>query len=788
MTRGVLVRQPGTVRLFASCRCALMFVASVWLLFSARTSWGGNGGEISLPQPSTLKLTSGLRLAVDAHAAEGLGYRAVRVTFSPMVGATFPTDRSIRIELRPNHWARGYSSRGAAAVVELVKGKSKAEQTILVPYQHTWSQMSVACFEDGNKLDDISIDNIGFISATSGGVGAPYPSFLIVAARAPTLASHPNASYAWTAEDKKRLGESHELPDVRPFVNQFVLPHVNTTINLSNPASDLETINAIQQHPNFMLAAFTDLPLRWQEHAASDVVVISSTDLISLIENESPRWAALRSWIEMGGNLFVYDAGESFSKLGQLEKAIAFLPAEPNARQTAWSAWNTPDPVKKPNQSEKSVSYFQTILRNNRNGNGWSPPNPPPTTQTPTTPEKTNTRPSPTRPATGSPPEFIWRELGLGLVIVVDSRDPFAQKDELYWAWLFDSLGEHRWLWEHRHGLSLTSPNEHFWNFLIPGVGRAPVGAFLFLISLFMIAIGPVNYFLLRRRGRLVLLLMTVPAGAMLVTMLLLLYAVLADGLGVRVRVRSYTEIDQRQQRCVSWSRQSYYAGVAPSRGLIFPSDAIVYPLESSPASNYDRGPDSMLEWTESSLQLSKGYFNSRTSTQFLVGRASATEKRLDVAPKNLQGTAPLAANQLGAEIESIVLRDAHGDYYLGGATRLGDAVRWEPVSEASARAQFTKWIDAHGPKFPEGYDSSFFSANNFRRRRPMYFGMSRQTYFGDMAAVSILEASLKKLTPSDQSPLPYRAYRAIVRKSPEVPIGTEAREEASFHVIGGRW
>src|SRR6266478_2253668 len=98
--------------------------------------------------------------------------------------------------------------------------------------------------------------------------------------------------------------------------------------------------------------------------------------------------------------------------------------------------------------------------------------------------------------------------------------------------------------WTARHGMVLA-PEElmdnksDFWEFLIPGVGLTPVVQFQILISLFVIGIGPVNYLLLRRWRRLGLLLITVPASAAIVTLALFGYALIHDGLGVRVRARS---------------------------------------------------------------------------------------------------------------------------------------------------------------------------------------------------------------------------------------------------------
>ena len=103
------------------------------------------------------------------------------------------------------------------------------------------------------------------------------------------------------------------------------------------------------------------------------------------------------------------------------------------------------------------------------------------------------------------------------MVVAMASPAPFPGT-QFEWGWLLGTIGSKRILWYQRHGLSTALENPDFWKFLIPGVGLAPVGGFRVLITLFVIAIGPVNYFLLRRLKRLHLLLLTTPASAAVVT------------------------------------------------------------------------------------------------------------------------------------------------------------------------------------------------------------------------------------------------------------------------------
>src|SRR6185369_8220109 len=91
---------------------------------------------------------------------------------------------------------------------------------------------------------------------------------------------------------------------------------------------------------------------------------------------------------------------------------------------------------------------------------------------------------------------FLVRRLGLGTVVATHAYRG-ARGRPLVWEWLFNSLGPGRWQWNSHWGLSLERENRQFNDFLIPGVGLAPVVSFQVMITLFMLAIGPMNYLVL---------------------------------------------------------------------------------------------------------------------------------------------------------------------------------------------------------------------------------------------------------------------------------------------------
>ena len=104
-----------------------------------------------------------------------------------------------------------------------------------------------------------------------------------------------------------------------------------------------------------------------------------------------------------------------------------------------------------------------------------------------------------------------------GLVVAIASDKPFTAP-AAQWQWMFNTITPARWRWRFRQGLSLDFDNPSFDNFLIGDVGLPPVQPYRVLITLFVVLIGPLNYWFLRRHGRLHLLLFTVPAAALVAT------------------------------------------------------------------------------------------------------------------------------------------------------------------------------------------------------------------------------------------------------------------------------
>jgi hypothetical protein len=336
------------------------------------------------------------------------------------------------------------------------------------------------------------------------------------------------------------------------------------------------------------------------------------------------------------------------------------------------------------------------------------------------------------------------------------------------------TLVQPRISWPTRHGNNPNNFNKDFNNLLIPGVGVAPVGMFQALITLFVLGIGPLNYWMLRRQNKLPMLLFTVPAAAIVTTALLFAYGMFADGVGVQTRSRTLTLLDQRTGEAASWGRFSYYAGISPRGGLTIPRDQVMYPMYPEWMMGYRAWTGNRtrrqldVEWGEQQ-QLASGWLPSRTPTQYEAIAARPTEKRIELRTTD---AGIRAMNRLGTDVTHLAVEDHQGRVYwlenlAAGEGQVVAATEWDRVGSAIRRL-FTDNL----PEAPVGADGGYTGA--------VYeFLFSQSLMEGRLAAInSALVRSYGR-----------GKYIAFTKEPVELDLGIDdADREASFHVIEGTW
>jgi hypothetical protein len=154
---------------------------------------------------------------------------------------------------------------------------------------------------------------------------------------------------------------------------------------------------------------------------------------------------------------------------------------------------------------------------------------------------------------------------------------------------------------------------------------RKNIAVSMFLLMLvFSFVIGPLNYFVLKRKNRLVWILWTTPAIALLFTGGVIFRAVFAEGLASRVRMMSVTELDEASQTASTVAAVGYYCPLLPRGGLMFDQQTEITFLDK----HHRMMPD--FDWTKG--QNIHNWIQPRTQGYILARKTEQRRERLKIS------------------------------------------------------------------------------------------------------------------------------------------------------------
>jgi hypothetical protein len=761
-------------RLWKVYLALLLFVAGNYLAAPCQAQ---NLRTVHLPGMG-IKNRCGLTLDLDCRGAESNGYRPVRVKLTnfPPIANTY--DRQVRITLKMMHGRSVYGQTSVSQVVEIPEGATSGEAVISVPSDGQGYYMGLEVREGGQRLEELCSTYLPLNARGGWGNGdEAFPSLLLISSAVPDRSTR-DSLIAQNFGQIPETAPTYELPDVRNLVAGT--HDRNASISRSyGQISDRSQLALLENYPSMELLPPAEISERWIDLSTYSIILISREDLKLLAKSLPQRKEALQQWLAHGTVLVVYDAGDDFEQLQEIEKLLE-LPPLPDAEKKGvlYRNWV----VARESDNDRKIKQYGNSSQNYQNYAVPAMAAPAAATSDSTTEPTSPTTNPPEKKSSNSPP-FVSRPAQMGWLIAMAGKKPFPGEVD-QWERLFASIPGQRESWTFRHGMTLRGNNDGFWNWHIAGVGAAPVFSFIFLATLFAIAIGPLNYLFLGRIRRLSLLLFTVPLGALIVTLSLFLYAIGTDGLGVRSRVRSYTLLDQRSGQMVSWSRQTYFASVAPSRGLKYPADTLVFPLLLK--QNEMGGTYRAVDWEPDGQRLKSGFLSSRALSQFMVVRSAKSDTRLEVIE---QKSAPhlQVRNTLGTKIKLLILRDSQGAYFAADNLPQDTTAEPAPTKAEDARSALTKHIQKQEPGYPEGYDPAM-SGNALTR---MFRGAfpTGGNYSPVHTSVSLMEKSISEIASPRSELLDQGTYLAIVELSPDVPMGVAvSKQRDSLNVIRGKW
>jgi hypothetical protein len=732
----------------------------------------GHGFIVDVPSTKAFTQKHGFRLHIDSRWQNNFGYRPIRVE----ILAKKPTSVEHRFTIRLHviSWDRPMSNLSVEQDFDMPLGALAADTVIACPQFEAGQQYWWEIWVDGVKDKELSVTESVIWQMQSVG-------------------NSPNAGGAL----------------------KFLIVGINASQTIANAGSDV--FDGLKLN-------LSELPVRWIDYSAVDVVALSIDDLQQLAVSRPAALEAIGRWVRSGGQLWVHVVGDSWQGLDEVEE---LLKLEPTAKAVRANVSNGASPKSLAKRGWKPIKFTvpsgqtaSAVFRHLVTGQMRESRDATEISELKQNPEYVltaemagNAAPDQSVVANrGREPRdsgkwYVQHSAGLGYVRAFSGEwDPvgFSISFRMQFGGGPDQNApmptpvtaamETTQNWEARHGMTPNTANEDFPNLLVPGVGLAPVTEFRVLITAFVVVMGPLNYWLLKRANRLHLMLISVPAVALVLTLGLFAYAFLSDGLSTQARVHSFTSLDQRSGEAATWSRISYYAGLAPARGLRLPADMALYPIIpgwNTAGGGAVLGSQRLLEWTEDGQRLTDGWLRSRTPTQYLTIRARKSPHRLDIQSK---GDGRLAvANKLGTPIEFLAVVDEAGEIFIGQSIAAGAKVELEKSTHDLALRRIRQLVTEHRPETPAALEMEPTPIAQMQRRQ-------QRRYYRNQLGMDYGAARLRDNLPNDAiaaiagtnlapvENLPPRSYFAVTEKGPEVELGVPVVEQDSFHVIEGKW
>ncbi len=207
-----------------------------------------------------------------------------------------------------------------------------------------------------------------------------------------------------------------------------------------------------------------------------------------------------------------------------------------------------------------------------------------------------------------------------------------------------------------------------------------PVAGIFYLLLGFAILAGPVLLTVLARRQRRIWLLWIAPAVSILAGGIVLVYALLSDGITPTRRADTLTLLDQVRQEGALVGVAGYYAPLTPGGGLRFAADTALAPFEP----RHSRlAPGWRLDFTRDQ-HLVAGWVQARVPLTMQVRKPFTAHERIDI--RSTPDGGHEALNGLGADLLSLRVRAADGRWFETGPLAAGRQAVLRPVAAAPSK------------------------------------------------------------------------------------------------------
>lgn len=637
------------------------------------------------------------------------GYRAVLLKFTP-TGGVFLSDHLLSVTVSSHH---RFKTRVAAATttrVEINESDTAFTHELLVPLLGNSSMLKVFVSENGKPIGKRPL-TLNFNSELD--------------------RRHADQSVTMGIIDPTKFNATRRFPDLRAMstvlgqtaLKVSPLPEDVDYEKLSNKdarefAGNLQP--AWIQYRIFDPNVMTD---NWLALSDLDVMLVDAQSLSKLRSENQRATQSILDWVAAGGRLWIY--GKTASESLADDQWVPSRLANNVARKNVPNSNKIQNQLRLAERNDTSVlvdQYWQGgVVKQSQNRGGSS------FMVRSRVYEKLTKAEHPIvdiKSAAEISKSIRYAEYGLGEFITIDQDDPFPGSFQL-WSTIRNqssdfSRGD---LWIHRQGLDLHAGNTNYWRWLIDSVGGPPVLSFLTLNSAFVLLVGPIAYFLLRRAGRLYLLYFCGPALAVLVTTGLFTFAIVSDGIDTRLRTHQWTWIDQPAKVSVAQDRLTYYSSFGAD-ALSFPNDAMVNPvlplgiLDHSKQVGESIAPNGQIVWSGDQQIWSGDFLPTRGQVQYQVTRPIRTDDpAIRFEPSGDTDAGFQCHNNMPRRIGPIVFCAPNGSLFQVESVEPGRSVEMKPAKQSDFKNIIddrvlppvgfvpnvqSSWASAYGRRLPQ--------------------------------------------------------------------------------------
>ncbi|TWU01423.1 hypothetical protein [Neorhodopirellula pilleata] len=649
--------------------------------------------------PTKPKNALGWTMKVQASPHLSADTMRIEIDFASTGGPT-TADQAFLVRLTPK--PQGHSPPQAAVIVSLPidipQGTQRMRLSRHAPKSSYGNLYEIQVFQDGRRLPDCE--------ATIGEA----ISYLESAVYLNTM-EQSRIRLLWVNSDADQSSRSDSIKHL------MVLDQPETLFATESPQQWLDRIDNVESLTGTRQVSAVepnDLPESWLAYLAYDTVVIHRQEYDRLIQSNSPSADALRSWNQCGGTLIIRGGSVAdFAKRVASSQAseIGSIPS-PEAIESAWIALDGKAgnfrQYHEPNdrQFESLIQYANLSDEQVGQWKEWFPEGARMITDS-------LQRYTPTQVLA---PDGVRSETNLaGTIIHLGQQDADAAIEMLQW-----SAAEYLAGWKRhrltRSGVEPILGSSRFFQWVIPGVAQPPVYTFMGLLGVFVILVGPVAYRKTAKAGRSYLMFAIAPVLAIATTLAMLVYGVIADGFGTQTRIRQVTWVDGETGNAITRTRSTYFAGIRPSAGLMFPGDADVTFYPDNQQRSWEERledrfqPQGEVVVTDDDIRLNQDFLPSRQQRQFVthhprpkIGRVVVEADESDQANDSGNTDADQLKsirlrNEFATSITEVLVCDDRGDYYFvdeiaPGQTTTASELTDKEASERLGEMYKRQWL-----------------------------------------------------------------------------------------------